>query len=119
MFTTDYFIFSILIAVCAFVYTNFLIDTGEVLGEWNAFVYNILGNEERLLNEKGYHWAYKAFVFCERCVAGQISLWSFLMLHFNEYREVSFALVLQHILFITLTIFLTIIVKSFYKKIIE
>ncbi len=119
MFTPEYFILSILIAVCAFVYTNILIDAGEILEEWNAFIYNVLGNEKRLIEGRGYHPLYKAFVFCEKCVAGQISLWSFLILHFNEYREVSFALILQHILFITLSIYLAIIVKSLHNKITE
>lgn len=116
MFSLDYFLLSFLIAVFAFVYTNILIDTGEILEEWKAFIYNILGNEKRLSEGHGYHPLYKAFVYCEKCVAGQISLWSFLIIHLAEYREVSFVLVLQHILFITLTIFLAIIIKLIHSK---
>jgi hypothetical protein len=116
MFTLDYFLLSLLIAICAFIYTNVLIETGEVLDWWAAFFYNFFDNEERLIKGDGYHPVYKAFFQCEKCVAGQISLWSFLALHINEYREVSFVLILQHILFITLTIFLAIITKLIHKK---
>ena len=116
MFTLDYFLLSLLIAICAFIYTNVLIETGEVLDWWGSFWYNAFDNEQRLIKGEGYHPVYKAFFQCEKCVAGQISMWSFLIVHFGEYREVSFALILQHILFITLSIYLAIIVKLIYSK---
>lgn len=116
MFGQDFFLLSILLAVCAYVYTHILIDTGEILDWWAAFWYNVFGNEKRLSAGEGFHPLYKAFFQCEKCVGGQMGLWTYLALHIDEYRTVSFVLVLQHVLFITLTIFLAAIIKSIIQK---
>jgi hypothetical protein len=118
MFNLDYFLFAILIAIFAFVYTNILIDTGEILEWWSSFWYNVFDNEGRLSKGDGYHPLYKGFIQCEKCVAGQLALWSFLILNFDIYLYASwsFLLILQHALFITLSIFLSTIVKLIYSK---
>lgn len=112
----DYFIYSFLIAVFAFVYTNILTQNGEVLGEVYAFFYNVFDTPKREAEGLGYHWLFKMIMQCEKCVAGQAALWSYLIIRFNEYSNVSFTLVLLHVTFITLTIFLTIIIKLIYLK---
>ncbi len=119
MFTLDYFILSLLIAIGAFVYTNILMGAGEILGEFNAFFYNVFNNEERLIKGDGYHPIYKAFFQCEKCFAGQLAVWTFLILNFDAYTYcgLSFLLILQHVLFTTLTILLASIIKIIYTKI--
>lgn len=119
MFNPDYFILSFLIAVFAFVYTNILTANGEVFGCIYKMLYHKFKSDQREQNGLPRHPLFKVLIDCEKCVSGQISLWSFLILHLYGYREVSFALVLQHILFITLTILFTIIIKSFYIKLLE
>jgi|SRR3972149_4608034 len=119
MFTPDYFILSLLIAVVSFVYTNILTGNGEAFGWLYKRMYHLFKSDERESKGLPRHPLFKVLIDCEKCVAGQISFWSFLIIHYNEYLKVSFLLALQHLLFVGLTIFFTIIVKSFYKKVIE
>lgn len=116
--TADYFVYSFLIAVFSFVYSNILTDNGELLNGLKKLLYK-LNNEERLNAGHGYHWLYKVLIFCEKCISGQIALWSFLIIHFQEYRNGAFVLVFPHFLFITLTIFFAVIIKKFYTKFIQ
>lgn len=113
--TPQYFIYSFLIAVFSFIYSNVLTDNGELLNGLKKLLYK-LNDEEKLNAGLGYHWLYKVLIFCEKCISGQIALWSFLIIHFHEYRNGSFVLVFPHLLFITLSIFFAVIIKSFYTK---
>lgn len=123
MFTQDYFILSFLIAVLAYVYTNVLTEPDEILSGWKSWLNNKLNDEERLSNGLGYHPLYKVLVHCEKCFAGQVALWVYLILSFETYKDsvfipkVLFFLVFKHVCFITLTILTTIIIKKIVEKI--
>lgn len=119
MFDLQYFILSFLIALFSFVYTNILTGNGELLGSIYTKMYHYFNSDYREQRGHARHPIFKVLIDCEKCVSGQIALWSFLIIHIDGYSEVSFILVLKHLLFITLTIFLTIVVKSFYQKHIE
>ena len=83
---------SILLAIAAWVYVHLLLKEGMVLSWFN----NVL---DRLPE-----WLSEPLGGCEYCVAGQMALWYYL------YKMESYNLV-EHILFITLTIFIVEIIN--------
>lgn len=84
---------SILLAIAAWVYVYILLKDGMVL----SWLWNIL---DRLPE-----WLSEPLGGCEYCVAGQFALWYYLYKNFYEYD------VADHILFITLTIFIVEIIN--------
>lgn len=116
MFTEQYFLSALLLAIFAFVYSNILTQNGEVLCGVYKWLYHFFKSDERTSNGLPLHPLFKMLIHCEKCVAGQWALWTFLIMQFKYY---TLQLVLPHLLFITLTIFLTLIVKSTYTKLTE
>lgn len=112
----DYFTLSFLIAVLAFVYSYILSQPGEPFGLLNKWLYRFFENDKRMQEGKELHPLYKLLIGCEKCIAGQIALWCFLLLNYSEY---TIKALFPHILFVSLTIFLTVIIKGLYKKTIQ
>jgi len=89
---------SILLAVAAWVYVYILLKEGMILSWW-----------WEIINELP-EWASEPLGGCEYCVAGQMALWYYLYEKFYEYD------LAEHILFITLTIFIVEIINKILKK---
>jgi hypothetical protein len=89
----EFWVNSILLAVAAWVYVYVLLEPGAILGWWGDIV-------ERLP-----HWLSEPLGGCEYCVGGQFALW-FYVLRRGEYD------LIEHILFITLTIFLITLING-------
>lgn len=87
------FLDSILLAIASWVYVFILLKDGMIL----SWMWNIL---DRLPE-----WLQEPLGGCEYCVAGQLALWYYLWKKFYEYD------VAEHILFITLTIFIVEIIN--------
>jgi hypothetical protein len=118
MFTVQYFISALLIGVFAFVYTNILTQHGEIFGKLFNRMYHFFKSDQRSSAGKSLHPLFKVLIQCEKCVAGQFALWSFLISQFGVYASGEWILIIPHLLFITLSIFMTITVKAIYKKLI-
>jgi hypothetical protein len=63
--------------------------------------------------ENKHNWLYNPLIGCPKCNAGQIALWFFLWHNWYDYSFIN------HIFFITTTIFLTSLLMKFYLKIYE
>lgn len=125
--------YSLEIAVFSFVYSALLTEQGQVLAGWKAFLYRITHlKTTELKKQYGNHWQenynqtlnknvfgiripvfdldflYKPLIDCERCVAGQIALWSFFFIGEG---------IFSHLVFITTTIFLTALIKALWQRI--
>lgn len=109
MITSQFFIISLLISVTAFVYSYLLTQPGEIFSWSYSKLDYLFKNDNRYNDGKGAHPLFKILIGCEKCVAGQWSLWLFPFLF--EYAFIN------HILFIGLTIFTTVIIKTIYLKI--
>lgn len=96
-------------SLIAFVYAIVLIQQKEILHGWHSFIYRLTYMESRQDN----HWIYRILIGCEKCIAGQICLWWFLIRNFKHYKP---DLIIQHIFTICLGIFLTIILKKIYNE---
>ena len=115
--TLFFFVFcALMVAVSAFVYSNLLTGTGEILGGVYGFLDRVFKTDERAEQGKPIHPLFKMLMQCEKCVAGQWALWSFLIVNWNLYARGYYLLILVHLAFIFLSIFLALIVKSFYTK---
>jgi len=79
---------SILLAITAWVYVHILMDRGMILEWWGKLLTRL---PEKIADPLG---------LCEYCVGGQFALWYYLYYNLNEYS------VVNHIIFISLTIFL-------------
>lgn len=91
--TANEYILSIQIAVCAFVYVVLLTEPYYIFGDLYGYL------------EKRLPWyIFKPIMGCEKCVAGQLALWSYLYLNYREY-DLNHAF--EHIFFICLTIITT------------
>jgi hypothetical protein len=113
------FIFQALFIACtAVVYSCALTQPGEIFAKWHDFIYNATGVEKRITEGKPMPALYKVLVFCEKCISGQMALWIFLIQNFSFYRLGIWTIIVQHILFIGFTIFLSIVVKFIYNKIV-
>jgi len=89
---------AILLAVAAWVYTTILLQEGMILG-WLGKLISRLPD-----------WLCEPLGGCEYCVAGQMALWYYLYKHWNGYDFI------EHILFITLTIFLVEIINTWKQS---
>jgi hypothetical protein len=104
-------------AVVGYVYAGILTHPGEVLHGWCRWLHKKLrkthlvpgtgvAKEVEIIKD---HWLLKPLVACEKCVAGQLALWSYLVSNFN-YR---FG---QHVFCVCLAILLTVIIKKGIDK---
>ena len=89
---------AILLGIAAWVYSMVLLKEGMIFG-W-------LGKLILRLPE----WLSEPLGGCEYCVAGQFGLWYYLYMNWNEYN------LINHILFITLTIFTVEIINRYGSK---
>lgn len=110
---------SFLIAILAVVYTYILTQPNMLFnGIYNKFD-RFFKTDQRRANGKGVHPVFMVLMYCHLCFSGQIALWLFLILNYKNY-EVNFGYtLLQHILFVSFTIFCAGIFKNIYTKYIE
>ena len=87
----NYFLISFLLACFAIVWVEVLTDEGMILYGWF-----------KILNKLPL-WLANPLGMCVYCFAGQLSLWAYIVIFWNGYN------LFYHILFITLTIFYTLI----------
>lgn len=104
--------YSFAIAMSTIVYIFILGDSGMILEKWFNYI-----NETLCVNS----WLYKILGGCEMCTAGQVALWFYFFdcLHVSGYLNlVTFTgyHLGQHIVFVSLTIFLTLIFKTIHKR---
>lgn len=114
-----YLLGAVLIAITAFVYSYLLTQPGEFFGKAYGFFNWLFMTDKRIQKGKGIHPIFKMIMYCEKCVAGQLATWIFLSYTFDYYVAGNFIVVVPHILFVGLSIFLTPIIKHFYTKYIE
>lgn len=90
--------YCIIIAVCSFVYTEILTESGMILDK----LYRLI---DRLPK-----WLSKPLGSCSYCLTGQLSLWLYLWFYIENYN------ILNHIAFICISIFIThILITVNYK----
>lgn len=116
MITTNFFLLSFLISITAFVYSNILTQPSEIFSSLYGRLDAFFGNDKRYCVGLGPHPIFKMIIGCEKCVSGQMALWIFLFLSYNNYLALEFSTIIYHVLFIGLTIFTTTIIKSIYSK---
>ena len=113
---------TIFIAITAFTYSYIFTGPNEIFGWLYGKLNEVFKTEQRRYSGKSFHPIFKMIMACEKCVAGQMSLWIYLAWHYESYfHGIRCALYngIEHILFIGTTIFLTTIIKFIYPKIIE
>lgn len=108
-----------LIAVFAFVYSYILTQPQQILNGIFKRLDLFFKTAQRADQGKPVHWLFKIILQCEKCVAGQIALWLYGFTHIDEYIESPIETPFLHLAFITMTIFLTAIIKNIYTKQIE
>lgn len=112
----DYFFYSLLTAIAAFTYSYILTEPGEFFGKIHMWISDYFKNDQRMNEGQPLHPLYKMIIGCEKCVAGQIALWSFLAFNYDNYSiKAAFA----HVLYVSLTIFLAAVIKGIYIKTIK
>lgn len=85
------------IAVIAYVYSVILTEPGMILSEFYKWIESF----------KLPDWLFKPLIDCYKCVAGQMALWIFFFQpNYNFWN---------HITFICLTIFFSIIINKIYE----
>lgn len=89
----------LILAVCAFVYSEILTEPEMILGWWYDFAQRHFPM-----------WLFKPIVGCVYCVAGQMSLWYYLYKYWYDYN------LLDHIAFICLTIFFVKVIMTIKHK---
>lgn len=111
---------SMLIAITAVVYSYVLTQPGEIFAGLYKRLDTWFKTDERQMKfGKGPHPLFKLLIWCEKCVAGQWSLWIFLICAWPWYQRGYLILIIPHVLFIGLTIFLALCIKKFYRSNIE
>lgn len=60
--------------------------------------------------EDKHDWLWYPLWLCPKCNSGQLSLWIYLGMHWNDYN------LLYHIFYITNTIFITWLLSNYYSK---
>jgi hypothetical protein len=99
IYSLEFYLYPLLIAVFSYVYTN-------VLTEPNMILNGLYNWSDRNL----YKWLHYPFIHCEKCNAGQIALFTYVLNNLINYKEWAFYTELFS--FITLTILLTLIIKK-------
>ncbi len=106
----EFIFFSFILAFIAVVYSYILTQPGEILSGIFKKLDAFFKTDKRACAGKGPNPLFKMIMRCEKCVAGQMSCWSFLYYSFDRYS------LILHIGFISMTIFITPIIKRFYQK---
>jgi len=110
---------AMIIAITATTYSTILVLPGEIFGGLYGKLDILFKTDKRNEQGKGIHPIFKMIMQCEKCVAGQWALWSYLIYMFPIYKEGVWILVLPHLGFIGLSIFLTLITKKLYNTYIK
>jgi len=110
---------ALLIAVTAFTYSYILTQPGEVFGWIYGKLDVLFQTEKRYDLGKDTHPLFKMTMACYKCVSGQMALWIFIILNYQDYLQSFIWHLIFHILFIGTSIFLATLIKSFYQKNIE
>lgn len=105
-------------AVIGYVYAGILTQPGEVLFLWSRWLHKRLRKTYMVpgtgvvkeVEQVKDHWLLKPLVACEKCVAGQMALWSYLVHSFKHYK------LGDHVFCICLAILLTVIIKKLIEK---
>ena len=100
----EFYVYSILLGIAAWVYSMILLRDGMILG-W-------LGKSLARLPD----WLCDPLGGCEYCVAGQFALWFYLYVFWNSYLDNVIGNIVNHILFITATIFVVSIINTWKQS---
>lgn len=111
-----YLIHALLIAITAFVYSYILVQPGEFFSKLFLILDKFFETDKRAAEGLPPHPLFKMIMRCEKCVAGQMAFWIYLVYCLPYYLECQFDLIISHILFVGLSIFLTLITKNIYIK---
>lgn len=101
-----------LIAVFAFVYACILTEPNMLLNP----IYVRLDKAFGTFGKSEKHWVFKLLIHCEKCIAGQIALWYYLIDHWYGYEVDLFFTIAEHLFTITMAIFMVCIIKNTYTK---
>lgn len=103
-----------MVAVIAYVYAVPLTEPKMILHKWYKFL-------DRLLMPR-YEWLFKPLVDCEKCVAGQLSLWLYFFPSLNsgsflwQFHVKQFTYYpTEHIYFVSLSILFTLLIKKILR----
>lgn len=115
------------IAIVAVVYSCVLTEPGEVFSGWYTFLRKKIMARSYTLEQMGknyfegdlknsngkvirnYESLFRLLIGCEKCIAGQLALWYYLIKNYSCYQwDIHIALVAS-------TIFASIIIKSIYQ----
>jgi hypothetical protein len=99
-----------LIAVVAFVYTNILTQPEQLFAPLYKRLNSLFKSDERQRQGKSKHPLFMVMIHCEKCVAGQLSLWLYVCYHTHDYNAI------QHVLFVAFTIFIAHTIKQLNSK---
>lgn len=108
-----------LIAITGFTYSYILTQPGEIFGKLYLKLDILFKSDERGSDGKGLHPLFKMSMACPKCVSGQMALWIFIILNYQDYLQSFIWHLVFHILFIGTAIFFATIIKSLYQKHIE
>jgi len=88
-----------LVVAFAVVYCEVLTSPGSILGWWDKLIHKYIKNEYLL----------KPLGDCVYCFGGQVALWSYLIMYFNQYNFI------YHVCFIVTCIFIIHIYKLIWN----
>jgi membrane-bound metal-dependent hydrolase YbcI (DUF457 family) len=115
----ELFIFSLKLAIVAYIYSDVLTEGGMILNPMYVFLDTWKYNKragKKLIPE----WLFKPLIGCYKCVAGQMALWSFFVVNYSEYINIKSifelsVLIGNHLFFITLTILLSCLTQRIHR----
>jgi len=110
MLTLTEVFFSAQLSVLAYVVTCVLTAQGYLLESW----YDMLVDMEQ--GTSLGKWLSKPLGLCEKCAAGQLSLWVWLYFNYSDYAVDIPEALLRHGLFIAFTILTVSLIKSTLNK---
>lgn len=106
---------ALLIAVSAFVYSSILTEADMLFCWLYKRLDRFFKTDKRKLEGKGYHPLFMILIHCSKCVAGQWSFWLYLYIHLNLYLKDPAMYFFHHVFFVSVTIFMTEIIRIFYR----
>lgn len=97
------------IAVIAFTYAVILVEPEEILERFYKLIYKLANKTKSECEPPKFRWWFKPVIDCEKCVAGQIALWYYLIKYRSAYNFI------DHLLLICTSIFIVTFIKLIYK----
>ena len=98
------FLDSVLLGVAAWVLVHILMGEGMILGWWSKLIFRLPD------------WLSEPLGGCEYCVAGQMALWYYFYKHQDDYLSILTERIIDHILFITFTIFIVKVINIWKRS---